>query len=170
MLQGPVDDSMAALVTAQLLFLESEAPSEPISVYINSPGGVVTAGLAIYDTMQYISAPVKTLCLGQASSMASLLLAAGAPGERRILPNARVMLHQPSGGAGGQASDIAIAAAEILKVRSRLNGLYVHHTGQPLSTIEHTLERDHFLSAQEALAFGLVDAVVTKRPAVASRV
>jgi len=168
MLQGPVDDNMAALVTAQLLFLESEAPREPISVYINSPGGVVTAGLAIYDTMQYVSAPVKTLCLGQASSMASLLLAAGAPGERRILPNARVMLHQPSGGAGGQASDIAIAAAEILKVRSRLNGLYVSHTGQSLSTIESTLERDHFLSAEEALAFGLVDAVVAKRPVPAA--
>lgn len=163
-LNGPIDDSTAALVTAQLLFLESVAPQEKISLYINSPGGMVTAGLAIHDTMNYISAPVSTLCMGQASSMASLLLSAGTPGHRKILPNARVMLHQPSGGAGGQASDIAIQAEEILKVRSRLNGLYSRYTGRDVETIERTLERDYFLSAEEAVKFGIVDEVVTRRP------
>lgn len=160
---GPIDDGASSVIVAQLLFLEAENPSRPISLYINSPGGVVTAGLAIYDTMQYIEPTVSTFCIGQACSMASLLLAAGTPGERRALPNARVMIHQPSGGAQGQASDIAIHASEILNLRKRLNRLYVHHTNRPIADIERRMERDHFMSADEALNFGLVDEVVHPR-------
>lgn len=162
-LNGPINDAMSSVVVAQLLFLESENPSRRISMYINSPGGVVSSGLAIYDTMEYISAQVSTLCIGQACSMASLLLAAGAQGERRALPNSRVMIHQPSGGAQGQASDIAIHATEILNLRKRLNRIYVRHTGRPLSQIESRMERDHFMSAEEARDFGLVDEVVHPR-------
>lgn len=162
-LNGPIEDNQASVIVAQLLFLESENPSRPISIYINSPGGVVTAGLAIYDTMQYISPTISTFCIGQASSMASLLLAAGSHGERRILPNARVMIHQPSGGAQGQASDIAIHASEILNLRKRLNGLYCKHTNRNLGDIERRMERDHFMSAQDAQEFGLVDHVVHPR-------
>ncbi|KAJ3682294.1 hypothetical protein LUZ60_014867 [Juncus effusus] len=163
-INGAVSDDTASLVVAQLLFLESENPSKPIHLYLNSPGGVVTAGLAIYDTMQYIRSPVTTLCIGQAASMASLLLTAGAKGERRALPNARVMIHQPSGGASGQASDIAIHAKEILKVRERLNGLYAKHTGQEIEKIERSMERDMFMSPEEAKEFGLVDEVIEHRP------
>lgn len=163
-LNGPINDSMASLVVAQLLFLESENPSRPISMYINSPGGVVTAGLAIYDTMQYVAPDIATLCVGQACSMASLLLAAGAAGHRRALPNARVMIHQPSGGAQGQASDIAIHATEILNLRKRLNDIYVKHTGRDLKEVESRMERDHFMSAEEATQFGLIDEVVHPRP------
>ncbi|KAJ3345440.1 hypothetical protein HDU91_007354 [Kappamyces sp. JEL0680] len=170
-LNGEVHDAVSTVIVAQLLFLESEAPKKPISFYINSPGGSVTAGMAIYDTMQCtaarltldITCPVATVCIGQACSMGSLLLAAGQLGSRIILPHARVMVHQPSGGAAGQASDIAIHAQEILKTRKILNGLYVHHTGQPLDRIESVMERDHFMSAQEALEFGLVDKVIEKR-------
>lgn len=161
---GEVEDHMASLICAQLLFLEAENPKQSISVYINSPGGVVTAGLSIYDTMQYIAPEVETVCLGQACSMGSLLLAAGAPGKRRCLPNARVMVHQPSGGARGQATDIEIQAQEILSLRKRLNSIYVKHTGQKLSVIEKTLERDKFMSAEEAKEFGIIDEVVEKRP------
>ncbi|GLJ39794.1 hypothetical protein SUGI_0813360 [Cryptomeria japonica] len=163
-INGAIDDDTASLVVAQLLFLESENPEKPISLYINSPGGVVTAGLAIYDTMQYIKSPVSTLCVGQAASMGSLLLTAGAKGERRSLPNARVMIHQPSGGASGQASDIAIQAKEILKTRERLNGLYAKHTGQEIDRIEKCMERDMFMSPDEAKEFGLVDEVIEHRP------
>ena len=163
-LTGPVHDAVASLICAQLLFLESENPNKDIAFYINSPGGVVTSGLAIYDTMQYIRSPVSTVCIGQAASMGSLLLAAGAPGKRYCLPNSRVMVHQPSGGAQGQATDIEIQAREILAVRARLNQIYVKHTGQPLEKIEQTLERDRFMSAQEAKEFGLVDEVVESRP------
>lgn len=162
-LNGPINDAMSSVVVAQLLFLEAENPERTIHMYINSPGGVVTSGLAIYDTMQYINAPVSTLCIGQACSMASLLLAAGAHGHRRALPNARVMLHQPSGGAQGQASDIAIHANEILSLRTRLNEIYAYHTGQPVDKINTRLERDHFMSAKDAQAFGLIDLVVDKR-------
>lgn len=162
-LNGPINDSMASLVVAQLLFLEAENPSRPISMYINSPGGVVTAGLAIYDTMQYVAPDIATLCVGQACSMASLLLAAGASGQRRALPNARVMIHQPSGGAQGQASDIAIHATEILNLRKRLNDIYVKHTGRDLKEVESRMERDHFMSAEEATQFGLIDEVVHPR-------
>ncbi|KAJ1925120.1 hypothetical protein IWQ60_004761 [Tieghemiomyces parasiticus] len=162
-LNGEVNDSMASVVVAQLLFLESENPDKAISVYINSPGGSVTAGMAIYDTMQYIQSPVSTLCQGQACSMGSLLLAAGAPGQRYSLPNANIMIHQPSGGASGQASDIAIHAREILKTRDRLNRVYQKHTGQELATIEKMMERDYFLSPEEALKFGLIDQVIEKR-------
>ncbi|WP_373088933.1 ATP-dependent Clp endopeptidase proteolytic subunit ClpP [Sneathiella sp.] len=161
---GQVQDNMAGLITAQLLFLEAENPKKPIFMYINSPGGVVTAGLAIYDTMQYIKPDIATVCIGQAASMGSFLLAAGAKGKRYSLPNARIMIHQPSGGAQGQATDIEIQAREILKVRARLNKLYVEHTGQPLDVIERSMERDNFMTAEEALKFGLVDEVVTKRP------
>lgn len=164
-INGPIVDDTASLIVAQLLYLESENPQKPIQLYINSPGGVVTAGLAIYDTMQYIRSPVSTLCVGQAASMASLLLAAGASGERRSLPNARVMIHQPSGGASGQASDIAIHAREILDMRSRLNKLYVKHTGASLETIEQSMERDKFLSPEEAKEFGIIDEVIVIRPA-----
>ncbi|KAH9315898.1 hypothetical protein KI387_024525, partial [Taxus chinensis] len=163
-INGAIDDDTASVVVAQLLFLESENPSKPINLYINSPGGVVTAGLAIYDTMQYIRSPVSTLCVGQAASMGSLLLTAGTKGERRSLPNARVMIHQPSGGASGQASDIAIHAKEILLTRERLNGLYARHTGQEMDKIEKCMERDMFMSPEEAKEFGLVDEVIEHRP------
>lgn len=161
---GPVDDHISSLVCAQLLFLESENPNKDISFYINSPGGVVSSGMAMYDTMQYIKAPVSTVCIGQACSMGSLLLCAGAKGKRFSLPNSRVMIHQPSGGAQGQATDIEIQAREILKLRQRLNEIYVHHTGQTLEKIAAAVERDNFMSAEEAKAFGLIDEVVTKRP------
>jgi ATP-dependent Clp protease protease subunit len=161
---GQVEDGMASLITAQLLFLESENPSKPISMYINSPGGVVTAGLAIFDTMQYIKPRVSTVCMGQAASMGSFLLAAGEPGMRIALPNARIMIHQPSGGARGMASDIEIQAREILSLRKRLNEIYVKHTGQPLKKIEEALERDRFMSAEEAKDFGLIDHIVEKQP------
>ena len=163
-LTGPVYDQVAAVICAQLLFLESDNPSKDISIYINSPGGVVSAGLAIYDTMQYVRSPISTLCIGQAASMGSLLLCAGAKGKRFATPNSRVMVHQPSGGAQGQASDIEIQAREILTLRKRLNEIYVRHTGQELSAIEEKLERDSYMSAEEALAFGLVDQVVENRP------
>lgn len=163
-LTGPVYDQVASVICAQLLFLESDNPSKDISFYINSPGGVVSAGLAIYDTMQYVRSPISTLCIGQAASMGSLLLCAGAKGKRFATPNSRVMVHQPSGGAQGQASDIEIQAREILTLRKRLNEIYVRHTGQELSVIEEKLERDSFMSAEEALAFGLVDQVVEARP------
>lgn len=163
-LTGPVYDQVSALICAQLLFLESENPAKDISFYINSPGGVVSAGLAIYDTMQYIRSPVSTVCIGQAASMGSLLLCAGAKDKRYALPNARVMIHQPSGGAQGQASDIEIQAKEILTLRRRLNEIYVKHTGQELEMIERKLERDTYMSAEEARDFGLVDQVVTDRP------
>jgi len=163
-LTGPVFDQVASLLCAQFLFLESENPNKDIAFYINSPGGVVTAGLAIYDTMQYIRSPVSTVCIGQAASMASLLLAAGAAGKRYALPNSRIMVHQPSGGAQGQATDIEIQAREILAIRARLNQIYAKHTGQDLETIERTLERDRFMSGEEAKAFGIVDQVVESRP------
>jgi ATP-dependent Clp protease protease subunit len=163
-LTGPVYDQVASLLCAQLLFLESENPNKDIAFYINSPGGVVTAGLAIYDTMQYIRAPVSTVCMGMAASMGSLLLTAGEKGKRFSLPNGRIMVHQPSGGAQGQATDIEIQAREILKTRQRLNEIYVKHTGQPIEEIERKLERDTYMSAEEAQAFGLVDQVVEQRP------
>ncbi|MCO6159595.1 ATP-dependent Clp protease proteolytic subunit [Asaia lannensis] len=163
-LTGPVYDQVAAVISAQLLYLESVNPSKEISFYINSPGGVVSAGLAMYDTMQYIRCPVSTVCIGQAASMGSLLLAAGEKGRRFCLPNARVMVHQPSGGAQGQASDIEIQAREILEIRKRLNNIYRHHTGRTLEEIEQKLERDAYMSAEEAKAFGLVDEVVQARP------
>ena len=163
-LVGPVNDAVASLICAQLLFLESENPSKDISFYINSPGGVVTSGMAIYDTMQYIRSPVSTVCMGMAMSMGSLLLCAGAPGKRFCLPNARIMIHQPSGGAQGQATDIEIQAREILSTRARLNEIYVKHTGQPLEIISSAVERDKFLSPLEAKAFGLIDDVVVSRP------
>ena len=166
-LTGPVYDEMSALVCAQLLYLESDNPGKDISFYINSPGGVVSAGLAIYDTMQYVRSPVSTVCIGQAASMGSLLLCAGAKDKRYALPNARIMVHQPSGGAQGQATDIEIQAREILLLRARLNDIYVKHTGQALDTIEQKLERDSFMSAEEARDFGLVDTVVENRPAPA---
>ncbi len=161
---GGVDDHISSLVCAQLLFLESENPAKEISFYINSPGGVVTSGMAIYDTMQYIKAPVSTLCIGQAASMGSLLLCAGAKGKRYSLPNSRIMIHQPSGGAQGQATDIEIQAREILKLRHRLNEIYVKHTGQNVEKIALAVERDNFMSAEEAKTFGLIDEVVTSRP------
>jgi ATP-dependent Clp protease, protease subunit len=160
---GPVEDGMASVVVAQLLFLEAENPKKEISMYINSPGGVVTSGLAMYDTMQFIRPPVSTLCTGQAASMGSLLLAAGHKDMRFALPNARIMVHQPSGGFQGQASDIMIHAQEILNVRKRLNEIYVKHTGQPLKKIEEALERDQFFTAESAKEFGLVDRVIEKR-------
>jgi ATP-dependent Clp protease protease subunit len=162
-LVGPVDDVVASLACAQLLFLESENPNKDIAFYINSPGGVVTSGLAIYDTMQYIRADVATVCIGQAASMGSLLLAAGAKGKRTSLPNSRIMIHQPSGGTQGQATDIEIQAREILQLRARLNEIYVKHTGQPLETIAAAVERDKFLSPTEAKAFGLIDEVMVNR-------
>ncbi len=160
---GPVEDSMAASVVAQLLFLEAENPKKEISMYINSPGGVVTSGLAMYDTMQFIRPPVSTLCTGQAASMGSLLLTAGHKDMRFALPNARIMVHQPSGGFQGQATDIMIHAQEILNIRKRLNEIYVKHTGQPLKKIEDALERDQFFTAEGAREFGLVDKVIDKR-------
>ena len=163
-LTGPVDDHVASLITAQLLFLESENPKKEINFYINSPGGIVTSGMAIYDTMQYIRPAVSTLCIGQAASMGSLLLTAGQKDMRFALPNARVMLHQPSGGAQGQAADIEIQAREILALRERLNHIYVKHTGQTYETIEKTLDRDNFMTAEGAQKFGLIDQVVAERP------
>ena len=163
-LTGAVFDEVASLICAQLLFLESENPSKDIAFYINSPGGVVTSGLSIYDTMQYIRPAVSTVCLGQAASMGSLLLTAGEKGKRFALPNARVMVHQPSGGFQGQATDIEIHAREILALRARLNNMYVHHTGQPLEVIEQAMERDKFMSATEAKEFGLIDEGVSSRP------
>jgi ATP-dependent Clp protease protease subunit len=163
-LTGPVDDMVASLITAQMLFLESENPTKDISLYINTPGGLVTSGLAVYDTIQYIRPKVSTLCIGQAASMGSLLLCAGAKDMRFALPNARIMVHQPSGGFQGQASDIEIHAREILALRSRLNDIYVKHTGQTLETIEEAMERDRFLSPENAKEFGLIDNVVVNRP------
>jgi ATP-dependent Clp protease protease subunit len=163
-LTGAVNDGVASLVCAQLLFLESENPNKDIAFYINSPGGLVTAGLAIYDTMQYIRPDVSTVCVGQAASMGSLLLAAGSEGKRYALPNARIMVHQPSGGAQGQATDIEIQAREILSLRARLNSIYVKHTKQSLDVIEKAVERDRFMSPEEARDFGLVDEVVVSRP------
>jgi ATP-dependent Clp protease protease subunit len=163
-LTGPVFDQVSALICAQFLYAESENPTKDIAFYINSPGGVVSAGLAIYDTMQYIRSPVSTVCIGQAASMGSLLLCAGAKHKRFALPNARIMVHQPSGGAQGQATDIEIQAREILTLRKRLNDIYMRHTGQPLEAIERKLERDTYMSAEEARDFGLVDEVVVNRP------
>jgi ATP-dependent Clp protease protease subunit len=167
-LTGPVFEQVSSRICAQLLFLESENPNKDIAFYINSPGGVVSSGLAMYDTMQYIRSPVSTVCIGQAASMGSLLLCAGAKGKRYALPNSRVMVHQPSGGAQGQATDIEIQAREILKLRQRLNEIYVHHTGQAIDAIERKLERDSYMSAEEARDFGLVDHVVEKRPVPAA--
>ncbi|MBL0337783.1 MAG: ATP-dependent Clp protease proteolytic subunit [Rhodospirillaceae bacterium] len=164
-LVGPVNDTTSSLICAQLLFLESENPNRDIFIYINSPGGVVTSGLAIYDTMQYVRPEINTVCIGLAASMGSLLLTAGAKGKRFSTPNAKIMIHQPSGGVQGQASDIEIHAKEILLTRKRLNELYVKHTGQNLSFVESAMERDRFLSASEAQHFGLIDAVFDKRPA-----
>jgi ATP-dependent Clp protease protease subunit len=163
-LTGPIHDHVAALVSAQLLFLESENPTKDISFYINSPGGHVTAGLAMYDTMQYIKPDVSTVCIGQAASAGSLLLMAGAKDKRFSLPNSKIMVHQPSGGFQGQATDIEIHAREILAVRKRLNELYVQHTGQAFETIEDAMERDRFMTPEEAKEFGLIDEVVTRRP------
>ena len=160
---GPVNDQMATLVVAQLLFLEAENPDKEISMYINSPGGVVTSGLSIYDTMQYIRPKVTTLCIGQAASMGSLLLTAGAKGQRFSLPNSRIMIHQPSGGFQGQATDIEIHAKEILSLKARLNEIYVKHTGQKLAHIEKNMERDNFMTAEMAKEFGLIDEIVTNR-------
>jgi ATP-dependent Clp protease protease subunit len=162
---GPIEDTTATIVSAQLLYLESENPKKEISMYINSPGGIVTSGLAIYDTMQYIRCPVSTVVIGQAASMGSLLLAAGEPGMRVALPNARVMVHQPSGGYRGVATDIERHAEDILATKRRMNEIYVKHTGQPYDVIERTLDRDHFMTAEEAKAFGLIDQVYEKREA-----
>jgi ATP-dependent Clp protease protease subunit len=163
-LTGPVEDGMASLVVAQLLFLEAENPKKEISLYINSPGGIVTSGLAIYDTMQFIRPPVSTLCVGQAASMGSLLLSAGEPGLRFALPNARIMVHQPSGGYQGQVTDILIHAREVESLRRRLNEIYEKHTGKDYKTIEEALERDNFMTAEGAKTFGIVDQVMEKRP------
>jgi ATP-dependent Clp protease, protease subunit len=162
-LTGPFEDGMAALITAQLLFLESENPKKEIAMYINSPGGVVTSGMAIYDTMQYIRSPVSTVCVGMAASMGSFILQAGAKGQRIALPNARIMVHQPSGGFRGQASDIERHAEDIIKTKKRMNELYAKHTGQPIEVIERALDRDNFMTAEEAKAFGLVDHVYETR-------
>jgi ATP-dependent Clp protease protease subunit len=161
---GAIDDTMSTLIVAQLLFLEAENPKKEIAMYINSPGGVVTSGLAIYDTMQFIRSPISTLCVGQAASMGSLLLAAGKAGMRFALPNARIMLHQPSGGFQGQATDIMLHAQEILNIKKRLNDIYVKHTGQPLKKIEDALERDYFLTAEMGVEWGVVDKVLERRP------
>jgi len=163
-LVGPIDDFMANVVVAQLLFLESENPDKDISLYINSPGGSVTAGLAIYDTMQFLKSEVSTMCIGQAASMGAFLLAAGAKGKRYALPNSRVMIHQPSGGTQGQASDIAIQAKEILYLRQRLNDALARNTGQPVEKIERDVERDYFMSAEDARTYGLIDSVFERRP------
>ena len=162
---GPIDDAVASVVCAQLLFLEADNPTKDISMYINSPGGIVTSGLAMYDTMEYIRPEISTVCIGQAASMGSLLLTAGAKGKRYSLPNSKIMIHQPSGGFQGQATDIEIHAKEILSTRSRLNAIYVKHTGQKLDKIEKAMERDNFMTPEEALSFGLIDEVVEKRPA-----
>jgi ATP-dependent Clp protease protease subunit len=163
---GPVNDNMASLICAQLLFLESENPDKEVFMYINSPGGVVTSGLSIYDTMQYIKPKVATLCFGQAASMGSLLLAAGEPGHRYTLPNSRIMIHQPSGGFQGQATDIEIHAKEILSLKARLNQIYVKHTGQKLAVVEKNMERDNFMNSEMAKEFGLVDQIIEKRGAI----
>ncbi|XP_022101718.1 ATP-dependent Clp protease proteolytic subunit, mitochondrial-like [Acanthaster planci] len=163
-LMGPIDDTIASLVVAQMLFLQSESNKKPIHMYINSPGGSVTAGLGIYDTMQYVLPPISTWCVGQACSMASLLLAAGTPGMRYSLPNSRVMVHQPSGQAAGQATDIQIQAEEILKIKGNINNLYVKHTKQPLEAIESAMERDRFMSPEEAKEFGIIDNVLEHPP------
>jgi ATP-dependent Clp protease, protease subunit len=163
-LTGPIEDHVASVIIAELLFLEAENPKKEISMYINSPGGVVTAGLAIYDTMQFIKPKVSTLCVGQAASMGSLLLCAGETNARYALPNARIMVHQPSGGFQGQASDIVRHAEDIMKVKTRLNEIFVRHTGRDFETIEKTLDRDHFMSAEESKQFGIVDHVIEKRP------
>jgi ATP-dependent Clp protease protease subunit len=160
---GPIDDNVSTIVTAQLLFLEAENPKKEISLYINSPGGVVTSGMAIYDTMQFIRPPVSTLCIGQAASMGSLLLAAGEKGMRYCLPHSRVMVHQPSGGFSGQASDIERHAEDIIKIKKKLNNLYVKHTGQEYSKIENTLDRDYFMDSNEAKDFGIIDNVIASR-------
>jgi ATP-dependent Clp protease protease subunit len=160
---GPINDDLASLVVAQLLFLEAENPDKDIAMYINSPGGVVTSGLAIYDTMQYIKPKVSTLCIGQAASMGSLLLTAGEPGMRFCLPNSRVMIHQPLGGYQGQATDIEIHAKEILSIKAKLNQMYVKHTGQKLSVIEKNMERDNFMSPEAAKEFGLIDKIIENR-------
>ncbi|KAJ4849413.1 ATP-dependent Clp protease proteolytic subunit 2, mitochondrial [Turnera subulata] len=165
-INGPIDDTTAHLVVAQLIFLEAQSPTQPIYMYINSPGGAVTAGLAIYDTMQYIRSPVSTICLGQAASMGSLLLAAGAKGERKALPNATVMIHQPSGGYQGQARDMTIHTQQIMRIWDRLNQLYVTHTGQPLDVIQKNMDRDYFMSPEEAKEFGIIDEVIERRPVV----
>ena len=162
-LTGPVEDGMASLICSQLLFLESENPKKEIAMYINSPGGVVTAGMAIYDTMQYIRSPISTVCMGMAASMGSFLLTAGEKGQRVALPNARIMVHQPSGGFRGQASDIERHAEDIIKTKRQLNELYAKHTGQPIEVIERTLDRDYFMSSEEAKAFGLIDHVYERR-------
>jgi ATP-dependent Clp protease, protease subunit len=164
---GPVNDAMASLVCAQLLFLESENPNKEISLYINSPGGVVSSGLAMYDTMQYIRPEIATVCVGMAASMGSLLLTAGAKGKRFSLPHSNIMIHQPSGGYQGQATDIEIHAKEILRTRDRLNQVYVRHTGRDLSTIEQAMDRDRYMTPEEAREFGLIDEVVAKRPSPA---
>ncbi|WP_257458347.1 ATP-dependent Clp endopeptidase proteolytic subunit ClpP [Archangium lipolyticum] len=168
MLGTPVTDEVANIIVAQLLFLESEDPDKGINLYINSPGGSVTAGLAIYDTMQYVKCPVSTICIGQAASMGALLLLAGASGKRYALPNARIMIHQPLGGAQGQASDIDIQAKEILRLRSYINGLIVKHTGHSIERIEKDTERDYFMSAEEARQYGIIDEVVNKQLPVAA--
>ena len=162
-LTGPIEDNLASLVCAQLLFLESEAADQPISLYINSPGGVVSAGLAMYDTMQYIKCPVSTVCLGQAASAASLILCAGEKGSRYATPNAKIMIHQPSGGFSGQASDIKIHAEEILKTRKRINEIYQNHLNISINEIDKAMERDKFFDSEEAMKFGLIDKVITKR-------
>ncbi|MDP6388695.1 MAG: ATP-dependent Clp endopeptidase proteolytic subunit ClpP [Alphaproteobacteria bacterium] len=163
-LTGAVNDDVASLISAQMLYLESENPSKDIALYINSPGGIVTSGLSVYDTMQYIRPDVATVCLGQAASMGSLLLSAGAKEKRFCLPNSRIMMHQPSGGFQGQATDIEIHAREIINLRARLNEIYMKHTGQDIETIDASVERDKFMSPEEALEFGLVDEIVEKRP------
>ena len=160
---GPIHDALSTLIVAQLLFLESENPKKEISMYINSPGGVVTSGLSIYDTMRYIRPKISTLCVGQAASMGSLLLTAGDKGQRFTLPNSRIMLHQPSGGFQGQASDIALHAKEILLLKERLNLIYVEHTGQKLEEVEKALDRDNFMTAEEAKAWGIIDKIITNR-------
>ncbi len=162
---GPIEDQMASIIVAQLLYLESENPKKDISMYINSPGGVVTAGMAIHDTMQYIRPKVATVCVGQAASMGSFLLASGEPGMRVALTNARVMIHQPSGGAQGQATDIALQAKEILRIRENMNSLYAKYSGKPVADIEKAMERDNYMTAAEAMAFGFIDKVFDKRPA-----
>lgn len=167
---GPIEDHMASLICAQLLWLEADNPKKEIAMYINSPGGVVTSGMAVYDTMQFVKPAVSTLCTGQAASMGSLLLCAGEKGHRFALPNARVMLHQPSGGFQGQASDIERHAEDIIKMKRRLNETYVRHTGQDYETIERTLDRDYFLTAEEARDFGLIDDVITTRAALEEKV